>query len=132
MKTKVYNLQGTESGEIELADSIFNIKIKQELVHEVFVAQTNNQREPWADTKSKAEVRGGGKKPWKQKGTGRARHGSSRSPIWKGGGVTFGPRNDRNFKMRINKKMRQNAIFMVLSDAHRQERFLVVDSLVLP
>lgn len=109
-------MQGKESGEMELSDAVFGVKIKPELVHSVFVAQTNNQREPWADSKSKGEVSGGGKKPWPQKGTGRARHGSIRSPLWKGGGVTFGPKSDRTYKTKINKKVRQSAIKMCLTD----------------
>lgn len=128
MKIKVYNLQGNEAGEIELSDQIFNIKINSELVHEVFVAQTNNQREPWADTKSKGEVRGGGKKPWAQKGTGRARHGSIRSPIWRGGGVTFGPKTERSYKTKINKKARRLALKMILSDRVKNNAFYVIDN----
>jgi len=116
MKTKIYNLKGKEAGEVELSDKVFGVKVKPEVVHLVFTQQTNNQREPWADTKSKAEVSGGGRKPWQQKGTGRARHGSIRSPIWKGGGVVFGPRTVRNYETKINKKVRQLAIRMCLSD----------------
>jgi large subunit ribosomal protein L4 len=96
MKVKVYNLEGKETGDMNLSETVFGVKSKPEIVHEVFVALQNNQREPWADTKNRGEVRGGGKKPWQQKGTGRARHGSIRSPIWKGGGVTFGPLSIRN------------------------------------
>jgi large subunit ribosomal protein L4 len=128
MKIKVYNLQGNETGEIELSDQIFDVKAKPELVHEVFTAQTNNQREPWADTKSKGEVRGGGKKPWAQKGTGRARHGSIRSPIWRGGGVTFGPRTERSYKTKINKKTRRLALKMILSDRVKNNAFCVVEN----
>jgi len=127
MKTKVYNLEGKSTGETELSDKIFGVKIKSEVVHQVFVQQTNNQREPWADTKSKAEVSGGGKKPWKQKGTGRARHGSIRSPIWKGGGVVFGPRTDRNYTTKINKKVRRLAIKMCLSDKAQNNNIVVVE-----
>lgn len=116
MKTKVYNLEGQATGEMELSDAVFGLKVKPEVVHGVFVAQMNNQREPWADTKNRGEVRGGGKKPWAQKGTGRARHGSIRSPLWKGGGVTFGPLSERNYKTKINKKTRRLAIKMCLSD----------------
>jgi large subunit ribosomal protein L4 len=116
MKIKVYNLSGNETGEISLKEKVFGVKIKPEVVHEVFVAQMNNAREPWAHTKTKGDVRGGGKKPWKQKGTGRARHGSIRSPIWTGGGVTFGPLSVRNYKNKINKKTRQAATRMCLTD----------------
>lgn len=127
MKIKVYNLAGKETGEMELSDTVFGVKIKPEMVHQVFVQQTNNQREPWADTKNRGEVSGGGKKPWQQKGTGRARHGSIRSPIWKGGGVAFGPLTDRNYKTKINKKTRQAAIRMCLSDKAQSGNLLVVE-----
>lgn len=129
MKTKVYNLEGKETGEIELPERIFNVPVNEDLVHQVVVAQMANSREAIADTKDRGEVRGGGKKPWKQKGTGRARHGSSRSPIWKGGGVTFGPTSDRNFTKRINKKMKAKALFMVLSEKLREEKILVLENL---
>jgi len=127
MKTKVYNLEGKEAGEIELPERIFNVPANDDLIHQVVVAQMANSREAIADTKDRGEVSGGGKKPWKQKGTGRARHGSSRSPIWKGGGVTFGPTSDRNFSKRINKKMKAKALFMVLSEKLREEKILVLD-----
>jgi len=128
MKTKVYNLSGKEVGEMELSEKVFGAKVKSKVVHQVFVQQTNNQREPWADTKNRGEVSGGGKKPWQQKGTGRARHGSIRSPIWKGGGVAFGPLTDRNYKTKINKKTRQAAIRMCLSDKAQTGNLLVVEN----
>lgn len=128
MKVKVYNLQGQEVNELEISDTIFNIPVKQSVVHEVYVAQMNNQREPWADTKNRGEVSGGGKKPWKQKGTGRARHGSIRSPIWKGGGVAFGPLSIRNYKTKINKKTRRLALKMCLTDKITQSEFWVVEN----
>ena len=129
MKTKIYNLSGKEVGDIELSEEIFNTKINSEVVHQVYVQQMNNQREPWADTKGKGEVRGGGKKPWQQKGTGRARHGSIRSPIWKGGGVTFGPLTDRNYKTKINKKTKRLAIRMCLTDKAQSGNLLVLENL---
>ncbi len=128
MKVKVYNLEGKEIGELSLKKEIFGIKIKPEVVHQVFKSAMNNQREPWADTKSKGEVRGGGKKPWPQKGTGRARHGSIRSPLWRGGGVIFGPRSVRNYKEKINKKMRRLATRMCLADKVKNGAFLVVEN----
>jgi large subunit ribosomal protein L4 len=91
----------------------------------------NNQREPWAHTKNRGEVRGGGKKPWKQKGTGRARHGSIRSPIWKGGGVTFGPRSTRSYKTKINKNTRRLALKMCLTDKVKSGAFWVVEDFKL-
>jgi len=127
MKVKVYNLKGQNAGEIELKDEVFGVKIKPEVVHQVFVQMTNNQRESWADTKDRGDVSGGGKKPWKQKGTGRARHGSIRSPIWKGGGVTFGPLTERSYKTKINRKTRHLATKMVLSDKAKSENLLVVE-----
>lgn len=116
MKATVYNLSGKATQEIELNDAVFNVAVKPAVVHEVFVAQTNNAREPWADTKNRGEVRGGGKKPWQQKGTGRARHGSIRSPIWRGGGVAFGPLSVRNYHTKINKKTKTVATRMCLTD----------------
>lgn len=128
MKTKVYNLEGKEAGDIELSDVVFNVAIKPAVVHEVFNAEMGNQREPWADTKTRGEVRGGGKKPWRQKGTGRARHGSIRSPIWKGGGVTFGPLSTRNYKSKINKKIRRLALRMCLTDKLQGGSLIVAEN----
>lgn len=127
MKVKVYNLEGQETGDLEISDAIFNTQVKPAVVHEVYVAQMNNQREPWADTKNRGEVSGGGKKPWRQKGTGRARHGSIRSPIWKGGGVAFGPLSIRNYQTKINKKTRQAALRMCLSDKIKHQALFVVE-----
>ncbi|MFA5130202.1 MAG: 50S ribosomal protein L4 [Patescibacteria group bacterium] len=115
-KLSVYNAQGTVAGELELNAAHFDVKPNPSLVHEAVVAQEANARHSIAHTKDRGEVRGGGKKPWRQKGTGRARHGSTRSPIWVGGGVTFGPRNERNYSVKINRKARKKALFMVLSD----------------
>lgn len=131
MNIQVYNKQGKPVNEMEISDEIFGVKVKPEVVHEIFVAQTNNKREPWADTKNRGEVSGGGKKPWQQKGTGRARHGSIRSPIWKGGGVTFGPLSIRNYKTKINKKTRRVAIRMCLTDKVASGAFWVLEDLKL-
>jgi len=129
MKTNVYNQTAELVHELELSDKIFGVKSNAELLHQAVVTQMGNERQVLADTKDRSEVRGGGKKPWKQKGTGRARVGSSRSPIWKGGGVTFGPTSDRNFSKKINKKMKQKAIFMALSDKLANGTLVVLDSL---
>ncbi|MDD4271511.1 MAG: 50S ribosomal protein L4 [Patescibacteria group bacterium] len=129
IKIKVYNQNAEADGEMELSPKVFGMKVNQDLVHQATVTQMANERQVIAHTKDRSEVRGGGRKPWRQKGTGRARHGSSRSPIWIGGGVTFGPRNDRNFKKRINKKMKQNAILMVLSDKAANDNFIILDKL---
>lgn len=127
-KVKVYNTEGKETGEIELPKRIFDLKLNDELVHQAVVAQSANSREAFAHTKRRGEVRGGGKKPWKQKGLGKARHGSIRSPIWKGGGIVFGPRPDRNFSKKINKKMKMRALFMVLSGKLKDNEIVVVDN----
>lgn len=128
-KVPLYNQAGKSVGEMELTDSVFNVSPVQSLVHQVYVSILANQREPWAHTKDRSEVRGGGKKPWKQKGTGRARHGSTRSPIWSGGGITFGPRNDRNFSKKINKKMKARAVKMCLTDKLQEQKLLVIDAI---
>jgi large subunit ribosomal protein L4 len=128
-KIKVYNQKAEEAGEIKLSDKIFKIEVNEALVHQAMVAQMSNERQVLAHTKSRSEVRGGGKKPWRQKGTGRARAGSSRSPIWIGGGVTFGPKNTRNFSKNINKKMKQKAIFMVLSDRLLSNKLAIIEKL---
>jgi large subunit ribosomal protein L4 len=129
-KIKVYNKEAQAAGEIELVDNIWNIKLNESLIHQAMVAQMANSRQVLAHTKGRSEVRGGGKKPWRQKGTGRARAGSSRSPIWIGGGVTFGPTKDRNFKKDINRKMRQKALFMALTDkAKGKDTLIVLDAL---
>jgi len=128
-KAKTYNQEGKELIAVDLNEAVFAVKPKMSLIHQVYVALRANEREPWADTKGKGEVRGGGKKPWKQKGTGRARHGSIRSPIWKGGGVVFGPRTVRNFKQKINKKMGQEAVRMCLTDKLADGKLFIIESL---
>ncbi len=129
LKIKVYNKSAELVKEIDLAAKVFAVKANSELLHQAMIAQRANERQVLAHTKDRSEVSGGGKKPWKQKGTGRARSGSSRSPIWIGGGVTFGPTKDRNFKQKINQKMKQKAIFMALSDKVNSQVFVVLDSL---
>lgn len=132
MKVALYTFAtGKAAGEVELDDRIFNIDAKPAVVHQVMVAQTSNARKPLAHTKDRSEVAGSGKKPWRQKGTGRARVGSVRSPIWRGGGITFGPRNERNYTVKVNKKMKNAALRMVLSDKARDGKLVVVDSLTL-
>jgi len=129
LKIKVYNQSVEAVKELTLEAKVFKVQPKIELLHQAVVAQQANERQVLAHTKDRSEVRGGGKKPWKQKGTGRARAGSSRSPIWIGGGVTFGPRKDRNFKQKINQKMKQKAILMALSDKVAQQTLVVLDQL---
>lgn len=128
MELTLYSSKGQKSGTIAVADEVFGVALKPSLVHEAIVAQDANNRVLAAHVKDRGEVAGTGKKPWKQKGTGRARHGHRRSPIWIGGGITFGPNAFRNFFKKINKKVRRKAIKMVLSDRARDERFLVVEN----
>lgn len=129
MKVKVYNQKREEIEEIELLKEIFEIKLNTDLVHQVVLVQTANKRQASAKAKTRGEVSGGGRKPWRQKGTGRARVGSIRSPLWRGGGVTFGPIAEKVFKKRIPKKMRRKALFMVLSVKAKENLLLVLDKL---
>lgn len=131
METHIYNQKGKSVGTLKLPESIFGVKWNGDLVHQVVTAMQANSRTPVAHTKTRGEVRGGGKKPWKQKGTGRARHGSSRSPIWKGGGITHGPRNDKSYEQKINKKMKAKALYTVLSEKLRKGQILFVEELAL-
>ncbi|MBI5126229.1 MAG: 50S ribosomal protein L4 [Candidatus Taylorbacteria bacterium] len=129
METIIYNQKGQESGKIKLPESIFGLTWNADLVHQVVVAMQSSARTNVAHTKTRGEVRGGGKKPWQQKGTGRARHGSTRSPIWVGGGVAHGPRKDKNFDRKVNKKAKTKALFTILSRKMRDGEILFVDTL---
>jgi len=129
MEISTYNQNGEIVGTVNLPDGIFGVKMNPDLVHQVLVAQMANARQVIAHTKGRGEVRGGGRKPWRQKGTGRARHASIRSPIWKGGGVTFGPTKERNFSKKINKKMKRKALFMALSSKAKDKELLLLDNL---
>ena len=115
MRVDIFDQKNKKVGTAEVSDKVFGAKWNPDLVHQVVQAQIANSRISIANTKGRGEVRGGGKKPWAQKGTGRARHGSSRSPIWIGGGVAHGPKKERNFTQKINKKMKRLALFSVLS-----------------
>jgi large subunit ribosomal protein L4 len=129
MKYPIYNQKGEKSTEeIVLPKEVFEVKASPDLVHQVFVSQMANKRQSTAHTKDRGEVRGGGKKPWQQKGTGRARAGSIRSPIWKGGGVTFGPTKERNFKKIVPKKMKRKALLMILSSKVEDKLLIVLDN----
>lgn len=130
MKIQLYNQSAKEIGTVDLPDSVFGLKWNADLVHQVVTSQALNMRPSVAHAKGRGEVRGGGKKPWRQKGTGRARHGSIRSPLWKGGGVTHGPIKERNFKKKINKKMAKKALYTVLSAKAKDSEIVVVDNLV--
>ncbi|MEK7615360.1 MAG: 50S ribosomal protein L4 [Patescibacteria group bacterium] len=128
-RVTLFNQEGKDVGQVELDASLFEVSVNPSLVHEAVVAHMANSRVAIAHTKDRSEVQGTGKKPWKQKGTGRARHGSRRSPIWSGGGITFGPRNTRNFSLKMNRKARRKALAMVLSDKVNNGNLLAVDSL---
>ncbi len=124
----VYNQVGEKKSDLEVREDIFSVKPNSSLVHQVYVAMRANVREAWAHTKMRGDVRGGGKKPWKQKGTGRARHGSIRSPLWRGGGITFGPLSERTYTQKINKKMKIGAVKSCFSDKVVHGRLFVVES----
>ena len=127
MKYIVYNQEGKETEAVLLPKDIFEVKMNPDLVHQVVSSQMANRRKTLAHAKDRSEVSGGGRKPWRQKGTGRARHGSIRSPLWKGGGVTFGPTKERVFKKKINKKAKKQALFMVLSAKAKSNSILILD-----
>ncbi|EKE11633.1 MAG: hypothetical protein ACD_15C00045G0016 [uncultured bacterium] len=130
-KVKLYNTQGKEVKEVDLSDKVFGLPKNDDLVHQVFVSLGANQRQVLAHTKTRGERAGSGIKPWKQKGTGRARVGSVRTPTWRGGGIAFGPTKERNFKKKINKKMNAKAIMTVLSAKLREGEMIVLDKLAL-
>lgn len=118
---------GNSSGNVDLPEELFGTDVNVPVMHQVVTAQLAAARSGTAHTKKRSEVRGGGTKPWRQKGTGRARHGSIRSPLWVGGGRVFGPRKERNFKLRVNKKMRKIALRSALSDKAAGDRVWVLD-----
>jgi large subunit ribosomal protein L4 len=126
-KAKILKASGSASGSYDLPDELFGGDINVPVMHQVVTAQLAEARSGTASTKSRSEVRGGGTKPWRQKGTGRARHGSIRSPIWVGGGVTFGP-NGRKYSKRVNKKMRKSALRSALADKAADGRVWVLES----
>ena len=132
IKVKLYDFQGKELGEEILDSKLFGVAVDPQIIQEIVVSQRKNAREVLAHTKGRSEVRGGGKKPWKQKGTGRARHGSIRSPLWIGGGITFGPTRERNFSVKVNKKAKKKALAMVLSDKVANSKLVLVESYNLP
>jgi len=131
MKTDVYDKKAKKVGSIDLPDRLFGRPWNADLVHQALRTQAANRRANIAHAKDRSEKRGGGKKPWMQKGTGRARHGSIRSPIWRGGGATHGPLKERNFGLKLNKKMRQGAMSMALSERTKDGEVKVVDSLAI-
>lgn len=129
MEATIWTAGGAKGGSVVLPEEIFGKKWNADLVHQVVIGMQANARPTVAHTKFRSEVSGGGKKPWKQKGTGRARHGSNRSPIWKGGGVTHGPRAEKDYSVKINRKMRLAALTVVLSRKWRDGEVIFVDKL---
>jgi large subunit ribosomal protein L4 len=128
MEAPIYNAQGKKAGSVNLPERVFDVAWNASLMHQVVTSMQDNARTNVAHVKDRGEVRGGGRKPWQQKGTGRARHGSIRSPIWRGGGVTHGPRNDKDYSRGIPKKMRAKALYMALSRKLRDGEMVFVDS----
>lgn len=129
METQVYNQKGEAAGKFKLPEAIFGLPWNADLVHQVVVSMTSSMRHSIANTKTRGEVSGGGKKPWQQKGTGRARHGSTRSPIWVGGGIAHGPRAEKNYDRKVNVKARRKALHVILSQKMRDGEILFINSL---
>ena len=127
MESVVYNQKGKETGKIKLPDEVFALPWNGDLVHQVTVSIAANKRNPIAHAKDRGDVRGGGKKPWRQKGTGYARHGSIRSPLWRGGGATFGPINEKNYSKKVNKKMMVKALYVALSKKMKDGEIMFLD-----
>ena len=124
----VYNIEGKKVDTIELNDSVFGVEINEHLVHKAVVCQLANKRQGTQSAKTRAEVSGGGRKPWRQKGTGHARQGSIRAPQWKGGGVVFAPK-PRDYSMKMNRKEKELAIKSALTSRVNEEKFLVIDKI---
>jgi large subunit ribosomal protein L4 len=131
MKIDYYNNNYEVQGQVDLNPKLYEVKSDTGLVEQAVRVQLSNARKSIANTKTKGEVSGGGKKPWKQKGTGRARAGSSRSPIWRHGGITFGPRSNRNYELKMNRKEWRKALTMVLSDKAENKGLIIMDSFTL-
>ena len=129
MKASVYNISGKETGTIDLPEAVFSAKKNDALLRQIVLGMQANKRAPVAHTKGRGDVRGGGKKPWKQKGTGRARHGSIRSPLWRGGGTTHGPLKEKDYSQKLNKKMRNQAVAIALSSKFADGKVVFVDTL---
>lgn len=131
-KIPVYNAKGEKGAEIELPDTVFAVPANDTLLHQVYVAIMNNIRQPVAHTKDRSDRAGSGRKPWRQKGTGRARIGEARAPHWRKGGVVFGPTAGRNFSKRTNRKMRRKALRIALSEKVRAGKLFVIDEIRFP
>jgi len=131
MKYPLWDQEGEKAGEVMLPKEVFGQEMNEDLIHQAVVVEEANRRKVIAHTKTREEVSGGGRKPWRQKGTGRARAGSTRSPIWIGGGTTFGPRKERIFRKKMNKKMRVKALAVALSSKVEEKSLRVIDNLSL-
>jgi len=131
MKAPLYNKIGEKTKEVVLPKEVFGQAVKPELLHQVVTSQQANKRLVLASTKDRSEVSGGGRKPWRQKGTGRARHGSIRSPIWVGGGITFGPTRERNFKQKINRRMARQGLMGAMFEKAKNDQVVVMEDLSL-
>lgn len=131
LEASVFDMEGKAAGKIDLPASIFGLSWNADLIHQVVTSMMSDARAPLAHTKNRGEVAGTGKKPWQQKGTGRARHGSRRSPIWVGGGITHGPRNDKNYSRKVNKKMKTKALYTLLSRKFKDGEIVFIKSLDL-
>lgn len=131
LKTDVLNQQGQPVGSVELDERVFAVKPQRGLIEQAIVTILANRRQVLAHTKTRGDVRGGGKKPWRQKGTGRARQGSIRSPQWKGGGVVHGPRKNRNYSLKMNNAARRQALRMALTDKLNHQRLTIIDGIKL-
>jgi len=129
LSAKIFDLKGKEAGSFDLPESVFGLPWNADLVHQVVTSMESSARTNVAHAKMRGEVSGGGKKPWQQKGTGRARHGSIRSPLWRHGGVTHGPRNDKNYDRKVNKKMKAKALYTILSAKFSRGHLFFVDDL---
>lgn len=132
MESVIYNQHGNEVGKVTLPERVFGVPFRADLIHQVAESMRSSARKNTAHTKDRGDVRGGGKKPWRQKGTGRARHGSIRSPLWVGGGVAHGPTNEKNYERKVNKKMKMRAFYSLLSAKFRDGEIIFVDRIVLP
>lgn len=131
METIIYTQEGQKAGSINLPENVFGLSWNADLVNQVVNSLRSDARDAIAHTKDRSEVSGGGKKPWQQKGLGRARHGSSRSPIWRHGGIAHGPRKDKNFSRKVNKKVKTKALFTLLSQKMRDGEILFVKDIAL-
>lgn len=129
VEVNTYNQQGEKQDTLDVDKSIFGTEIKDHVVHEVFTALRANQREAWAHSKDRAQKSGGGSKPWQQKGTGRARHGSIRSPLWRDGGVTFGPSKQKNPHKKVNRSKKRSAVKMCLTDKMNEDLLFVLEEI---